>query len=60
MQAEKIPTRQIMTSDAAQVIEGLIIEFVRPRLNNRGGDLFHVAKYIQSRSKLVSGDVRLG
>lgn len=47
LQAEALPKRQVSAADVAELFEGLMIEFLAPRLNNRGGDLSRIAKYIQ-------------
>ena len=47
LQSEKHAVRSVKTVEAAEIFEGLMIEFIRPRLNNRGGDLLHVDKYVQ-------------
>ena len=49
LQAEPLPQRQVKTEDAAILIEGFLIEFLSPRLNNRGGDLGHIPQYAQFR-----------
>ncbi|GBR19634.1 hypothetical protein AA105894_2360 [Asaia spathodeae NBRC 105894] len=52
MQPEKLAIRQIAARDAALIIEGIIIEFLSPRLNNRGGDLSKIQLYNQVRVEL--------
>jgi len=49
LQKESHAVRTVKTVDVAEVFEGLMIEFIRPRLNNRGGDLSHIDKYLQIR-----------
>ncbi len=50
LQSERLPSRLIQTADMAKVFEGLLIEFLSPRLNKRGGDLDHVPRYAQFRA----------
>lgn len=49
LHAIRLPGRHIGAEEAAKVFEGLLIEFLSPRLNNRGGDLGHVPQYAQFR-----------
>lgn len=49
LHATRLPGRHIGAGEAAKVFEGLLIEFLSPRLNNRGGDLVHVPQYAQFR-----------
>ena len=49
LHATKLPGRHIGAEEAAKVFEGLLIEFLSPRLNNRGGDLAHVPQFAQFR-----------
>jgi hypothetical protein len=49
LHATRLPGRHIGAEEAARVFEGLLIEFLSPRLNNRGGDLAHVPQYAQFR-----------
>ncbi len=55
LQPEFLPNRNIGTRDAAQIVEGLLIEFLSPRLNNRGGDLADVEHYAQVRGAVDEG-----
>lgn len=47
LQPEALPKRLVSGEDVAELFEGLMIEFIAPRLNNRGGDLSRVAKFDQ-------------
>lgn len=49
LQASYLPQRSIGTEEAARVFEGILIELLSPRLNNRGGDLAHIPRYAQWR-----------
>ena len=49
LQPEALPKRLVSAEDVAELFEGLMIEFIAPRLNNRGGDLSRVAKFNQIR-----------
>jgi hypothetical protein len=49
LQAERLPKRQISARDTAVIMDGIIIEFLNPRLNNRGGDLSTIPLYNQVR-----------
>jgi hypothetical protein len=49
LQAARLPGRQVSTALAAREIEGLLIEFLTPRLNMRGGDMAHVPQFAQVR-----------
>ena len=49
LQSTRLPGRHIGAEESAKVFEGLLIEFLSPRLNNRGGDLAHVPRYAQFR-----------
>jgi hypothetical protein len=53
LQHAALPQRQVKTEAAAILIEGLLIEFVSPRLNNRGGDLSHIPRFAQTREKVL-------